>query len=156
MNYEQKHTAVLACYKKNSKKEGMVMATITEVKDAFNSCKDKEIFCAGKHLLLEIWGAANLTSIDIVKKALEKVVEDCEATLLDIKLHHFSPNDGISGVAIIMESHISIHTWPEFDYAAIDIFVCGNVDPYKAIPALKEFFKPAKIQLMEIKRGIFE
>jgi S-adenosylmethionine decarboxylase len=111
---------------------------------------------AGTHLLLELWGAENVTSLEKVKKALIESVNACGATLLEIKLHRFSPNQGISGIAIIKESHISIHTWPEFGYVAIDIFVCGEVNPYKAIPVLKKIFKPKKMQLLELKRGILE
>jgi S-adenosylmethionine decarboxylase len=111
---------------------------------------------AGTHLLLELWGAENITSLEKVEKALIDSIKACGATLLEMKLHHFSPNQGISGIAIIKESHISVHTWPEFGYAAIDIFVCGEINPYKAIPVLKKAFKPKKMQLMEVKRGILE
>jgi S-adenosylmethionine decarboxylase len=111
---------------------------------------------AGTHLLLELWGAKNITSLAKVKKALIDSIAACGATLLEIKLHHFSPSQGISGIAIIKESHLSIHTWPEFGYAAVDIFVCGEVNPYKAIPVLKKVFQPKKMQLIEFKRGILE
>lgn len=124
--------------------------------------KSKKGFCVtrgnvsytGTHLLLELWGARNLSSLDAVEKALTDAVKACGATLLEVKLHHFTPSYGISGVAIIMESHLSVHTWPEFQYAAIDIFVCGNVDPYQAVPILKKFFKPKRMQIIELKRGI--
>ncbi len=109
---------------------------------------------AGIHLIIELWEASNLSSLPKIKKALEECVEACRATLLKIDLHKFSPHGGISGIGIIKESHISIHSWPEYKYAGVDIFVCGNVDPYKAIPVLKKRFKPGKIQIMEIKRGI--
>lgn len=112
------------------------------------------IYHTGTHLLLELWGARHLDSIKDIEKALAAAVKAIKATLLEIRLHRFSPNQGISGVAIISESHLSIHTWPEFDYAAIDIFVCGKVNPYKAIPILKKFFCPKSIQISEIKRGI--
>jgi len=110
---------------------------------------------AGVHLIVELWDAKNLTSLALIRKALKDAVTACQATLLKIDLHQFSPSGGISGVAIIQESHISIHTWPEYKYAALDIFVCGEVDPYKAIPLLKERFKPKRIQVAELKRGIF-
>lgn len=109
---------------------------------------------AGIHLIIEIWQSQNLTSLTKIRKALVEAVKACGATLLNIDLHKFSPNGGISGMAIIKESHISIHSWPEYKYAAIDIFVCGTVDPYKAIPVLKKYFKPKKIQIAEMKRGI--
>jgi S-adenosylmethionine decarboxylase len=85
---------------------------------------------------------------------MKDAITACGATMLSIDLHEFSPNGGISGAAILKESHISIHTWPEYEYAAMDIFVCGTIDPNKAIPVLKKGFKPDNIQVVEIKRGI--
>jgi S-adenosylmethionine decarboxylase len=76
------------------------------------------------------------------------------ATLLHVHLHHFGPNAGLSGVAVLAESHISIHTWPERGYAAIDVFMCGACDPYKAVPVMREAFEPGNVQLSEQKRGI--
>ncbi len=108
---------------------------------------------AGRHILLEFWGAQELDSINITKKALTEAIKAAGATLLKIDLHEFSPQ-GISGVAIIAESHISIHTWPEYNYAALDIFTCGNrVKPYKAVVILKKYFKPEKVEIKEINRG---
>ncbi|MFH1461259.1 MAG: adenosylmethionine decarboxylase [Patescibacteria group bacterium] len=110
---------------------------------------------AGRHILLEFWEARNIDSIAVVRKALVQSVKAAGATLLKIELHNFSPQ-GISGMAIIAESHISIHTWPEHRYAAIDIFTCGQkVKPKKAIAVLKKFFKPKRVELKEIKRGVF-
>ena len=117
--------------------------------------EDQTITFAGRHLLVEIWEAQGLTRLDVVEQALREAVEACGAHLLNISLHHFSPNDGISGVAVISESHISIHTWPEYGYAAVDVFTCGTCDPYLSIPVFKRIFQPRKLQLMEIKRGIF-
>ncbi len=110
---------------------------------------------AGIHLIVELWKAQNLSSLPKIREILKKAVQACGATLLKIDLHKFTPYGGISGVAIIQESHISIHSWPEYKYAAIDIFVCGDVDPYKAIPVLKKEFKPKELQVMEVKRGLF-
>ena len=111
---------------------------------------------AGHHILLEFWEAKDINSIRAIKKALAQAVKACGATLLKIELHKFSPQ-GVSGVAIIAESHISIHTWPEYQYTAIDIFTCGNeVDPYQAISSLKSSFKPKDVQLLEVKRGILK
>ena len=117
--------------------------------------EDNTVF-AGRHLLLEFWGAKNISDLHIIEKALTDAVKACGATLLQIKLHHFTPYGGISGVAIVMESHLTIHSWPEFNYAAIDIFLCGDRDPYKAIPVLKEIFQPAKVDILEFKRGMVE
>ena len=109
---------------------------------------------AGVHLIIEVWDAHNLSSLPKLHNFLKNAVEACNATLLKIDLHQFSPSGGISGVAIIQESHISIHTWPEYRYAAIDIFVCGDVDPYKAIPVIQEYFQSNNVQIAELKRGI--
>lgn len=110
---------------------------------------------AGVHLIIELWGGRYLSSLPQIKKILENSVKAIKATLLKIDLHKFSSGGGISGVAIIQESHLSIHTWPEYNYAALDVFVCGTVDPYKAIPVIKKGFSPKNIQITEVKRGIF-
>jgi S-adenosylmethionine decarboxylase len=109
---------------------------------------------AGIHLLIDFWEADNLNSVSFCRKALARAVEACDATLLSIELHKFSPH-GVSGVAVISESHISIHTWPEHNYAALDIFVCGDKDPYLALKSLKYSFQPKRVNLIEAKRGIF-
>ena len=110
---------------------------------------------AGTHLLVERWQGVGWTSLERVEHVLRDAVKACGATLLEIRLHRFSPFEGISGVAIIQESHLSIHTWPEFEYAAVDLFMCGNVNPYNAIDVFKRGFQPKKVQVMEVKRGIF-
>jgi len=109
---------------------------------------------AGTHLLVELWGATNLGDLAVTDQALREAAEVSGATLLHIHLHHFGPNAGLSGVAVLAESHISIHTWPERGYAALDIFMCGACDPYKAIPVLRRAFQPATVQLSEQKRGV--
>lgn len=118
-------------------------------------CKSGELSYAGTHLLIEIWKAKNISSARKVKKILIEAIKACHATLLEIHTHTFSPFNGVSGIAILKESHISVHTWPEFKYAAVDIFVCGNVNPYKAIPVFKQGFQTEEIQILEFKRGIF-
>jgi len=117
-------------------------------------CTNGYIKYAGTHLIIELWNAQHLSSLPKIKTILQKAVKTCGATLVKINLHKFTPSGGISGVAIIQESHISIHSWPEYKYAAIDIFVCGGINPYKAIPVLKKNFKPKDIQVMELKRGM--
>jgi len=116
--------------------------------------KGQDIKYAGIHLLIELWNGKNFSSLPEIKKILKSSIKACKATLLKISLHKFSPYGGISGVAVIKESHFSIHTWPEYNYAALDIFVCGNVNPYEALKAIKKGFKPEKIQIVEVKRGI--
>lgn len=109
---------------------------------------------AGTHLLIDLWNARHLDDPEVVEGALREAVEACGATLLHIHLHHFSPSRGISGIAVLAESHISIHTWPERDYAAIDIFMCGGCNPYKAVPVLRRRLGTDSLQLNEQKRGV--
>jgi len=110
--------------------------------------------CAGTHLIIDLIGADRLDDIDHIEDALRRAVDAANATLLHIHLHHFEPNGGVSGVAVLAESHISIHTWPENGYAALDVFMCGDCNPYKGIPVLKEAFAPGNVQLTEHKRGL--
>lgn len=109
---------------------------------------------AGTHLLIDLWGATNLDDIELVEEALRRSAIEGGATILHCHLHHFQPNGGISGVLVLAESHISIHSWPERGYAALDVFMCGDCDPYKAVPVLKEAFKPDFVTLSESKRGL--
>lgn len=108
---------------------------------------------AGTHLLLDLWGAKYLDNIEHVENAMLECVNACGATLLHIHLHHFSPNGGISGVAILAESHISVHTWPERDYAAFDVFMCGDAQPENSIAVLKRAFFPQRMKVYEELRG---
>lgn len=111
---------------------------------------------AGTHLLVDLWGAKHLDDADLIEAALKECIGACGATLLYLHLHCFSENGGISGIAVLAESHISIHTWPERAYAAIDIFMCGDAQPIKAVPILRRFFEPSSVQLGEQKRGLTE
>ncbi len=108
---------------------------------------------AGRHLLIDLWGARGLSDERHIETALAAAVEACGATMLHVHVHRFG-NGGVSGVAVLAESHISIHTWPERAYAAIDIFMCGGCNPHDAVPVLKSSFAPDSIQLAEQKRGI--
>lgn len=109
---------------------------------------------AGTHLLIDLWNARHLDDPEVVEGALREAVEACGATLLHLHLHHFSPSRGVSGIAVLAESHISIHTWPERNYAAIDIFMCGGCNPYAAVPVLRRRLGTESLQLSEQKRGV--
>ncbi len=108
---------------------------------------------AGTHLIVDLWDAECLDELAYVEETLRQCVAEAGATLLHIHLHHFTPNDGISGVAVLAESHISIHSWPECGYAALDIFMCGDAKPEKAVEVLRERFKPARLAVEEHRRG---
>jgi S-adenosylmethionine decarboxylase len=108
--------------------------------------------CAGVHLIIDLHGAKGLDDIDLVEATLRRCVDAAQATLLHIHVHHFQPN-GISGVAVLAESHISIHTWPEVGYAAMDVFMCGNANPDACVPVLEEAFQAGRVEVNELLRG---
>jgi S-adenosylmethionine decarboxylase len=108
--------------------------------------------CAGVHLIVDVHGAQGLDDIDLIGATLRRCVDAAQATLLHIHLHHFQPN-GVSGVAVLAESHISIHTWPDVGYAALDVFMCGKADPDACIPVLREAFKAERVEVNAILRG---
>ncbi len=110
---------------------------------------------AGTHLILDLWGAERLDDEAFMRAVLERCVEVAGATLLHIHLHKFTPNGGLSGVAVLAESHISVHTWPERGFAAFDIFMCGRADPHRCLPVLREAFRPRHMSVSEHRRGIF-
>ncbi len=117
--------------------------------------RDGKVF-AGTHLIADFWGAKNLDDLELMERALREAVEQAKATLLHIHLYHFTPNGGISGVAVLAESHISVHSWPERAYAAFDVFMCGDSMPEKAVDVLKKAFMPERVVLETLLRGEVE
>jgi S-adenosylmethionine decarboxylase len=109
---------------------------------------------AGTHLILDGWGASHLDDIQHIETAMLEAIEVSGATLLHIHLHHFTPNGGVSGVAVLAESHISIHTWPERDYVALDLFMCGDTQPQKAIPVFEKAFETNRMDVSTHLRGV--
>jgi S-adenosylmethionine decarboxylase len=107
----------------------------------------------GRHIILEMWGCQNLDSVDTAERALREMVSALDVNLLDLKVYPFSPI-GVTGMAIVSESHLVIHTWPEHGYAAVDVFTCGAPrDPEAAVAVLRRLFTPERIGVMEINRG---
>lgn len=109
---------------------------------------------AGTHLIIDPWRADRLDDRDAADRALRTAAEAAGASLLDIDLHCFTPNSGITGLAMLASSHISIHTWPERAYAAVDVFMCGDADPHRAVQFLKQAFSPTMMMVAEHKRGV--
>ena len=108
----------------------------------------------GRHFLVELWDARNLDNPVLIEEALMEAVRVSGGTLLDAKIVPF-PNGACSGVAIIAESHLSIHTWPEHGYAAVDMFTCAqDMDEEAAFDVLRRYFAPGAMQVSEHKRGI--
>ncbi len=113
--------------------------------------KDGKVF-AGTHLIIEVLGGKNLDCIDTIDAAFRRCIDECKATLLHIHLHRFAPQ-GVSGVAVLAESHISVHTWPEAGYGAFDVFMCGDAEPWKAVEILREAFDADDVHAKEFLRG---
>jgi S-adenosylmethionine decarboxylase len=107
----------------------------------------------GRHIILEMWGCQNLESVETAEQALREMVSALDVNLLDLHVYPFSPV-GVTGMAIVSESHLVIHTWPEYGYAAVDIFTCGSPrDPQEAVRVLREHYAPERVGVMEINRG---
>jgi S-adenosylmethionine decarboxylase len=109
----------------------------------------------GIHLLCELWECeqAALNRRRYLVRALAQAVRAAGGTLLGIKSHAFKPH-GVSAVALLGESHMSIHTWPELGYAAVDIFTCGpSMDPYRGLQLLKEAVGARRMSVQEVRRG---
>ena len=111
------------------------------------------VCCAGTHLIIDLWEAERLDDLPHIEETLKACVVAAGATLLHIHLHHFTPNMGVSGVAVLAESHISIHTWPERGYAALDVFMCGAARPHEAVAVLRKAFRPLRLEVSEHLRG---
>lgn len=128
--------------------------TNPDVKDYFQE-RDGQRF-AGTHLIVDLWNARHLDDRAHVEATLRACVAAAGATLLHLHLHRFTPQGGISGVAVLAESHISIHTWPERSYAALDVFMCGDTEPRAAIAVLRQAFPEARLLVEEHLRGRVE
>jgi len=128
-----------------------LQATADSALEASNSAPD----AAGRHFIVDFHGAIHLTNPEVIEGALSEAATAAKAVLLHLHIGDFltCAMGGVTGVALLAESHISVHTWPERDYAAFDIFMCGNSLPEKAIDVLKRIFQPETIELQEILRG---
>jgi S-adenosylmethionine decarboxylase len=108
----------------------------------------------GRHLIADLHGCFGLDDVARIERALRAAVAAAGANLLDLRLHHFGPGHGVTGMALLAESHISIHTWPEHGYAALDCFLCGRRhDLDAALAAVVGEFSPDRVQTQTIKRG---
>jgi S-adenosylmethionine decarboxylase len=108
---------------------------------------------AGTHLLIDCWNASKLDDIEYMKEALQRCVSVSFATLLHLHCHQFSKSGGLSGVAVLAESHICVHTWPERSFAAFDVFMCGTAQPMNVIDVLQAAFQPEELKVKTILRG---
>lgn len=111
----------------------------------------------GRHLIAEFYGCPSeiLDDVDTVRAAMGKAVEAVGATPVGETFHHFAPQ-GVTGVIVIAESHLSIHTWPENGYVAVDIYTCGGLDPRPGFRSLGADLSAERCRVQEIVRGLPE
>ncbi|MDJ0607677.1 MAG: adenosylmethionine decarboxylase [Kiloniellales bacterium] len=134
--------------------EALEDGTETAPADRKDYFKERDgVAYAGTHLIIDLMGAHRLDDLAHIDQTLRRCAEQAGATLLHVHLHHFTPNQGVSGVAVLAESHISIHTWPERAYAALDVFMCGDTEPLKAVEEMRRAFSPARVAVSEHLRG---
>jgi len=112
----------------------------------------------GRQMLVELYDCDRdlLNSQEFIRNAMIAAVEKAKATIVASTFHHFSPH-GVSGVVVIAESHVAVHTWPEYGYAAVDVFTCGeSIDPWIIHTDLKDTLQSSSTSVTEIKRGLFD
>ncbi len=108
----------------------------------------------GQHLVVDCWGCGpQMDDVEAVRQAMAEAVAAMGATLLSLNVHTFQPR-GVAAVAVLSESHLAVHTWPEHGYVAIDAFTCGaKVDPEAGVAVLWQFFSPRETSTRRIARG---
>ena len=110
----------------------------------------------GKHIVCELSGcdAQALTDLELVRSVMVGAAREANAEVMEVAFHRFMPQ-GVSGVVVIAESHLSIHTWPESGYAAMDFYTCGDhTDPWAACEFAAKAFAATSMLTTEVKRGI--
>jgi S-adenosylmethionine decarboxylase proenzyme len=110
----------------------------------------------GRQIVVEYYGCnpVALNNVAFIKRAMRQAAEASGATIVEDVFHVFNPH-GVSGVVVIAESHLTIHTWPEYGYAAVDLFTCGDdVNPDVAFEHLKDKLGASTYSAFEMKRGI--
>jgi len=108
----------------------------------------------GQHLLAELYDcdAALLDDLEHLRESLIAAAKGADLTVLNIAMHAFAPH-GVTGIVLLSESHMSIHTWPEHAYAAVDVFTCGR-SATEAVEVLKTALKAERAQVRRVERGV--
>ena len=153
--HEGEHAA--ACRAKDTGDRGYLKVVDT-TRDVWDDSREDHFIrrngkaYAGTHLIIEVVRGEGLDDEARIQQAFRDCVDACGATLLHIHTHKFSPQ-GVSGVAVLAESHISVHTWPEIGYGAFDVFMCGDAEPWRAVDILRDAFNAADVRVSELLRG---
>lgn len=118
------------------------------------SCSNKTR-CIGNHVIVDAWGVPCdlLNDADRIQRALEAAIDAEGASLIDLCVHRFHP-EGVTATALLAESHISIHTWPELGYYAADLFFCGSRNPTRALEAIKRTLPASGERVRMLRRGL--
>jgi S-adenosylmethionine decarboxylase len=110
----------------------------------------------GRHLILDVWGEVGsmpFWDMDGAAEALKRAAVEAGATIMTERWHHFGDGHGYTGVVVLAESHISVHTWPEKGYAGLDVFMCGDCDPRNCQSIIETFYRAVKTDTTYLERG---
>ena len=107
----------------------------------------------GRHLLIEIIGSSLLNDKQLVEQFFRKLAHLYNLEVLALRVHQFEPY-GLSGLLVMPESHVAIHTWPEYEYAALDIFMGSHFDPRESVALITDCFQAREAKLVELERGL--
>jgi len=109
----------------------------------------------GTHLIADLYGidSEKLSDLHSIEDLLKRSALAAGARIVYSHFHPFGPGQGITGVVLLAESHISIHTWPETEFAAVDVFMCGNAEPRRALDLIRQSLAPASVKVQDITRG---
>lgn len=106
-----------------------------------------------RHLIIEIIESQNLNNVELMENFLSELAAAYQGEILGLKVHRFQPY-GLSALMIMPESHVAVHTWPEYRYASIDIFLQGTTDPAQSVPLIERYFQPGEVKVIELERGV--
>jgi len=124
--------------------------------DFFIKCAKTGDEFAGRHILADFWDVDDMGNLPLIQKTIEDAAVMAGATILHSHYHPFGEGMGVSGVTVLSESHISIHTWPERAFASIDIFMCGDCNPEVALQHMIKMFKPGSVEDSLHRRGLVQ
>ena len=126
------------------KRKIMVKARLLRTTTGKTLYRTDGVRCAGTHLIADLYGAKRLDDLKLIKETLRRCVEAAGASLLHIHVHRFADNGGVSGVAVLAEGHLSIHSWPDKGSVALDAFMGRDAKPDLAIDVAKQAFRPSE------------